>query len=167
MSGSVIALAGTAEKGYLDTQVTVSTPGSHSSIPPPHTVMFVVFCNTLSNHLSQGIGILSRLLVEYEDNPIEAHLERGTPVYSIVQRVGEHAKDFPSDLRALMALQQLEAVLTTDNKALLEAHSPHRPLWSLRRGDHSFPGRTWDPHGQRTYTATIFFFRFELRLLIA
>ncbi|KAI0251446.1 carboxypeptidase S [Lactifluus subvellereus] len=107
MNGSVIALAPTAEKGYLDTQVTVSTPGGHSSIPPPHT----------------GIGILSRLLVEYEDNPIEAHLERGTPIYSVVQCVGEHAKDLPWELRALIeasayfdwALQKLEAELTKDN----------------------------------------------------
>ncbi|KAI0251422.1 carboxypeptidase S [Lactifluus subvellereus] len=107
MSGSVIALAATAEKGYLDTKVAVSTAGGHSSVPPPHT----------------GIGILSRLLVEYEGNPTEAHLERGTPVYSTVQCVGEHAKDFPSDLRALieasaysdLALQRLGAKLTEDN----------------------------------------------------
>ena len=122
MSGSVIALAATAEKGYLNTKVTVSTTGGHSSIPPPHTVRFAVFCNTLSNHLQQGIGILSRLLVEYEDNPIVAHLERGTPIYSTVQCVGEHAKNFPLDLRALieasaysdLALQRLEAELTKD-----------------------------------------------------
>ena len=48
---------------------------------------------------------------------------RGIPIYGVVQCVGEHAKDFPSELRALieasaysdLALQQLEAILTTDN----------------------------------------------------
>lgn len=65
---------------------------------------------------------MSRLLVEYEANPIEAHLERGTPVYSTVQCVAQHAKDFPSQLRALIkasihsdtALRKLEAELIRD-----------------------------------------------------
>ncbi|KAH9975656.1 hypothetical protein BJV74DRAFT_178104 [Russula compacta] len=106
IGGSVIAVPGIAEKGYADIRVTVSTRGGHSSVPPPHT----------------SIGILSRLLVEYESNPIEAHLERGTPVYSTVQCVAQHAKDFPSQLRALIkasvhsdtALRKLEAELIRD-----------------------------------------------------
>ena len=76
----------------------------------------------MSDRLSQGIGILSRLLVEYEDNPFEAHLERDTPVYNTVQCVGKHAQDIPSDLRNLIeasaysdtALYQLQAILTKD-----------------------------------------------------
>ena len=36
--GSVVAIPGITEKGYLDTRVTVTTPGGHSSIPPDHTV---------------------------------------------------------------------------------------------------------------------------------
>ncbi|KAI0289559.1 carboxypeptidase S [Russula brevipes] len=106
IDGSIIAIPGVTEKGYVDTRVTVSTAGGHSSVPPPHT----------------SIGILSRLLVEYEANPIEPHLERGTPVYSTVQCVGQHAKDFPAHLRALVkasaksdrALRKLEAELTRD-----------------------------------------------------
>jgi Gly-Xaa carboxypeptidase len=129
MGGSIIAIPGIAEGGYLDTKVTVSTPGGHSSVPPPHTVRFNVFCSTSSDQLFQSIGILSRLLVEYEANPIEAHLERGTPVYSTVQCVGEHAKNFPASLRALIkasahsdrALHRLEAELVKDSayKALI------------------------------------------------
>ena len=42
IGGSVISLVGTAEKGYLDTKLTVMTPGGHSSVPPPHTVKFSV-----------------------------------------------------------------------------------------------------------------------------
>jgi acetylornithine deacetylase/succinyl-diaminopimelate desuccinylase-like protein len=38
VEGSIIAVAGTTEKGKLDTKVTVMTPGGHSSIPPVHTV---------------------------------------------------------------------------------------------------------------------------------
>ncbi|KAH9970444.1 hypothetical protein BJV74DRAFT_879845 [Russula compacta] len=107
VAGSVVAIAGVAEKGYMDATLTVSTPGGHSSVPPPHT----------------GIGILSRLLVEYEDNPIEAHLERDTPVYSIVQCVGEHVKDISEELRELIrasaysdeALSRLEAEWLKDS----------------------------------------------------
>ena len=37
--GNVIfANPATAEKGYFDLRIEVSTPGGHSSIPPPHTV---------------------------------------------------------------------------------------------------------------------------------
>jgi acetylornithine deacetylase/succinyl-diaminopimelate desuccinylase-like protein len=64
---------------------------------------------------------LARLLVEYEANPIEALLERGTPVYSMVECVGQHAKDLPRSLRTLIeqsltsdtALRELQALLTT------------------------------------------------------
>lgn len=109
--------------------MTVSTAGGHSSVPPPHTVSFAVFSNALFSHRSQSIGILSRLLVEYEDKPIEAHLERDTPIYSTVQCVGEHAKNFPESLRALIkasaqsdgALHKLEAELIKNDtyKALI------------------------------------------------
>ncbi|KAI9440737.1 carboxypeptidase S [Lactarius indigo] len=106
IGGSVVAIASTAEKGYADTMVTVSTAGGHSSIPPPHT----------------SIGILSRLLVEFEANPIKPQLDRGTPVYGTVQCVGQHTKEFPAHLRALIkssihsdrALRKLEAELIKD-----------------------------------------------------
>jgi Gly-Xaa carboxypeptidase len=38
IGGSIIATPGITEKGYFDTRVAVSTPGGHSSVPPPHTV---------------------------------------------------------------------------------------------------------------------------------
>ncbi|KAH9066865.1 hypothetical protein EDB87DRAFT_1678703 [Lactarius vividus] len=106
IGGTFIAVPGIAEKGYIDAMVTVSTVGGHSSIPPPHT----------------SIGILSRLLVEFEANPIKPQLYRGSPVYSNVQCVGQHAKEFPAHLRALIktsahsdwALRKLEAELIKD-----------------------------------------------------
>ncbi len=36
--GSIFAMPGIAEKGYVDVQVEVATAGGHSSIPPDHTV---------------------------------------------------------------------------------------------------------------------------------
>ncbi|KAH9167375.1 hypothetical protein EDB89DRAFT_128974 [Lactarius sanguifluus] len=106
IGGSIIAVPAIAEKGYIDAMVTVSTAGGHSSIPPPHT----------------SIGILSRLLVEFEANPIKPQLDRGTPVYGLLQCVGQHAKGFPGHLRTLIktsihsdkALRKLETELIKD-----------------------------------------------------
>ncbi|KAH9066868.1 hypothetical protein EDB87DRAFT_466588 [Lactarius vividus] len=108
IGGTVIAVPGIAEKGYFDAMVTVSTVGGHSSVPPPHT----------------SIGILSRLLVEFEANPIKPQLDRGTPVYDLLQCVGQHAKGFPAHLRTLIktsihsdkALGKLEAELVKDQE---------------------------------------------------
>jgi Gly-Xaa carboxypeptidase len=36
--GTPFATLGVAEKGYTDVRVEVTSPGGHSSIPPPHTV---------------------------------------------------------------------------------------------------------------------------------
>ncbi|KAH9987512.1 hypothetical protein BJV77DRAFT_1070481 [Russula vinacea] len=107
IGGSIIAIPGIAEKGYVDTRVKVSTSGGHSSVPPAHT----------------SIGILSRLLVEYEANPIQPHLERGTPIYSTIHCVGQYGKNLPAHLRALVktsvhsdrALRKLEAELIKDS----------------------------------------------------
>jgi Gly-Xaa carboxypeptidase len=43
IEGSVFAVPAIAEKGRMNTKVMVSTPGGHSSIPPPHTVSHHVF----------------------------------------------------------------------------------------------------------------------------
>ncbi|KAI0277860.1 carboxypeptidase S [Russula aff. rugulosa BPL654] len=104
--GTIIAIPGIAEKGLMNTRVKVSTSGGHSSVPPAHT----------------SIGILSRLLVEYEANPIKPRLERDTPIYGNIQCIGRYAKNLPARLRALVktsihsdeALRKLEAELITD-----------------------------------------------------
>jgi Gly-Xaa carboxypeptidase len=81
--GSVVATPGIAEKGFLNVLVEVTAPGGHSSLPPSHT----------------SIGMLSALLVKYENNPYKTKLTRGEPVYATLQCVAEHGKDVPKDLR--------------------------------------------------------------------
>ncbi|KAG5645625.1 hypothetical protein DXG03_005616 [Asterophora parasitica] len=81
--GTVFATPGIAEKGYIDVRVEVSTAGGHSSIPPQHT----------------SIGILSALLVKYENNPWSVELTRKDPLYSTYQCYAEHGKEFPDELR--------------------------------------------------------------------
>ncbi|KDQ61780.1 hypothetical protein JAAARDRAFT_204220 [Jaapia argillacea MUCL 33604] len=82
--GGVFAVPGVAEKGYLDVRVEVTSPGGHSSIPPPHT----------------SIGILSSLLVAIESNPYPVHLNRSTPPYATIQCLASHAPSLPSSLRS-------------------------------------------------------------------
>ncbi|KAI6113379.1 hypothetical protein EV401DRAFT_1984179, partial [Pisolithus croceorrhizus] len=36
--GRIVAMPGVAEKGFINVRIEVSTPGGHSSLPPPHTV---------------------------------------------------------------------------------------------------------------------------------
>ncbi|KAH7890769.1 hypothetical protein F5I97DRAFT_1974939 [Phlebopus sp. FC_14] len=81
--GRVFATPGIAEKGYVDVMIEVSSPGGHSSLPPPHT----------------SIGMLAELLVTYEKNPFEVHLTRGSPTYKSVQCLAQHAPDLPPSLR--------------------------------------------------------------------
>ncbi|PBK76079.1 carboxypeptidase S [Armillaria solidipes] len=81
--GTVFATPGVAEKGSTNVRVDIATPGGHSSVPPAHT----------------SIGILARLLVEFENNPYEVHLQRGTPTYELFQCFAEYSKDIPDKLR--------------------------------------------------------------------
>lgn len=81
--GRVIAVPGIAEKGSLNVQIKVTSPGGHSSLPPPHT----------------SIGILAELLVQYEKNPFEVHLTRGSPTYKSAQCMAQHAPGISSSLR--------------------------------------------------------------------
>ncbi|KAI6117458.1 hypothetical protein EV401DRAFT_1969446 [Pisolithus croceorrhizus] len=81
--GRVIATPSIAEKGYLDIQIEVTTPGGHSSLPPPHT----------------SIGILAQMLVKLEANPFKAQLVRDSPTYKSAQCLAAHAPDVPEHLR--------------------------------------------------------------------
>ncbi|WYZ43272.1 hypothetical protein EsH8_VI_000971 [Colletotrichum jinshuiense] len=84
--GKTFALPGTAEKGYVDVEIIVRTPGGHSSIPPPHT----------------GIGILSELVTRIEANPYEPELIPGNPYLGKLQCGAAYAPEFPKKLRKLL-----------------------------------------------------------------
>ncbi|KAJ4473833.1 hypothetical protein J3R30DRAFT_3707797 [Lentinula aciculospora] len=81
--GTVFAAPGVAEKGYLDLRVDVTSPGGHSSIPPTHT----------------SIGILSRLLVEFENNPFPVEMSTNSVFYGTLQCYAGYGKTIPSNLR--------------------------------------------------------------------
>lgn len=84
--GRVIAVPGIAEKGSLNVRIKVTSPGGHSSLPPSRT----------------SIGMLAELLVQYEKNPFEVHLTRGSPTYRNAQCMAQHAPGVSSSLKEHM-----------------------------------------------------------------
>ncbi|OHW98501.1 carboxypeptidase s [Colletotrichum incanum] len=84
--GQDFAIPGTAEKGAIDVEIVVRTPGGHSSIPPPHT----------------GIGILEELVTRIEANPYEPELISGNPYLEKLQCGAAYAPKFPDNLRDLL-----------------------------------------------------------------
>ncbi|KAG7444316.1 carboxypeptidase S [Guyanagaster necrorhizus] len=101
--GTIFATPGIAEKGYIDVKVEVASPGGHSSIPPSHT----------------SIGLLSALLVEFEENPYVPKLSREDVLYSTLQCYTAYGTNVPKQLRHAMehsahsewALRALEKIL--------------------------------------------------------
>ncbi|KAJ3824466.1 hypothetical protein F5880DRAFT_1480165 [Lentinula raphanica] len=104
--GTIFATPGVTEKGYLDLRIEVSSPGGHSSIPPEHTT----------------IGILSRILVELENNPVPAEISTDSVYYLTLQCYAGYGKDMPSALRKAIirskhshkALKRLSGILFKD-----------------------------------------------------
>ncbi|KAJ7096137.1 carboxypeptidase S [Mycena epipterygia] len=98
--GAIFAAPGVAEKGHVNINVEVQTPGGHSSVPPAHT----------------SIGILAALIVALEDSPPTPKLELDTPAFAMARCFAAHGPDMPGKLR--------RAIMTADagaEKALKEA----------------------------------------------
>ncbi|GJE90960.1 carboxypeptidase S [Phanerochaete sordida] len=101
--GQAYATVGTAEKGYFDVRVEVTSPGGHSSVPPAHT----------------SIGILAQLLVHVEAHPYKAELKRGTPMYQKTQCLAAYAGELPSKVRkAIERAGSSDKALRAAEKAL-------------------------------------------------
>ncbi|KAI0314592.1 hypothetical protein OF83DRAFT_435980 [Amylostereum chailletii] len=105
----IISTPNVAEKGKLNVRVEISTPGGHSSVPPPHT----------------GIGYLSSIITALEDHPLPASLKRNGTYFRTLQCSAAHDLSFPPSLRNLVksantndqALQDLrDALLAKDER---------------------------------------------------
>ncbi|KIM32781.1 hypothetical protein M408DRAFT_14420 [Serendipita vermifera MAFF 305830] len=107
--GALFAAPAIGEKGYIDTRIEITTPGGHSSIPPP------------SQHT--GIGILSQIIVLLESNTILPRLSRSQPIYDSFKCVAQHAPGIPSTLKRAIekstdserALHRMEEMIFADN----------------------------------------------------
>ncbi|KAJ7150834.1 carboxypeptidase S [Mycena crocata] len=104
--GAIFAAPGVAEKGSVNVDVEVQTPGGHSSVPPEHT----------------SIGILAALIVHLEAHAPKPVLELGTPAFQMAQCLAAHGPSVPAKLKDAIlraekskkALKKAEALLVED-----------------------------------------------------
>ncbi|CAH6722350.1 carboxypeptidase S [[Candida] jaroonii] len=85
IGGTKFIAPATSEKGYLDSQIDLFTPGGHSSVPPKNT----------------GIGIMSRLITLIEDTEFKSMVTNGNPTLGLLQCMAEHSnieKSLKSDI---------------------------------------------------------------------
>ncbi|OCH86953.1 carboxypeptidase S [Obba rivulosa] len=82
----IMASPGVAEKGKFDVRMDITTPGGHSSIPPPHT----------------SIGMLAAVIKQLEAHPHPSHLRRESTYYQSLQCQAEHDPSLPGPIRDLV-----------------------------------------------------------------
>jgi Gly-Xaa carboxypeptidase len=81
--GRTFGLPAVAEKGKFNLNMTVSTLGGHSSVPPKHT----------------NIGMTSLLVAALEKNPHPVILEEESPIWGFLQCAANFAPDMPKGLK--------------------------------------------------------------------
>ena len=73
--------------------------------------------------------MLASLLVKLEANPIAPKLERGTPLYGMIQCLGEHAPELPSALRkSIKASEYSDSALDIVQKAMSKADKSFKAM---------------------------------------
>lgn len=79
------AMVSTAEKGYLDVGINVTSTGGHASTPPDHNV----------------IGIMSEIVMAIENNPFHGKVTTKNPMFGFLECAAVHANEdsFPSAVR--------------------------------------------------------------------
>lgn len=83
LGGGLFALPAASEKGRIDFQIELFTPGGHGSMPPDHT----------------GIGIMAELATILEKNPIAPNIEPKGVVAQMFSCVGRWAPDLGKTAR--------------------------------------------------------------------
>lgn len=79
-----VALPSVGEKGAISLEITLTTPGGHSSVPPDHT----------------NIGIISQLINDIENTPFEPILTPKNPTLNFLQCVAKYTDEFDKDLKS-------------------------------------------------------------------
>ncbi|KAF3985628.1 hypothetical protein FT663_05224 [Candidozyma haemuli var. vulneris] len=90
-TGGLVAMIGTGEKGYVDVDVFLTTPGGHSSMPPDYT----------------SIGIVSELAYAIEQDPFKPLLSEKNPTLGLLQCSAAH--DHQGNLPKLLKKSILRA----------------------------------------------------------
>ncbi|RKO97118.1 hypothetical protein CXG81DRAFT_15660 [Caulochytrium protostelioides] len=96
--GIEMALVAVAEKGYVDLEITLQTPGGHSSLPPDHT----------------GIGLAALFIAEAEKDAPQSFrpvLERdANPFHASLSCVAAWDPGAPAELRDAVANDDTDAL---------------------------------------------------------
>lgn len=88
-----IVAPATGEKGHLNSIIDLFTPGGHSSIPPPHTL----------------IGLLSKLISKIEDAEFESILTPSNPTLKELQCLAEYSSDLDKNLKSNILKAHVDA----------------------------------------------------------
>lgn len=83
VNGVPVALPSIGEKGSVNIDISLTTPGGHSSIPPDHT----------------NIGIVSELIREIEATPFDSLLSAKNPTLNYLQCVAKHTDSIDDRLK--------------------------------------------------------------------
>lgn len=79
----VLTMASIGEKGSLTLEISLNTPGGHSSVPPPHT----------------NIGIISKLISYIEDHPFDKILGAENPTLNYLQCLAKYTDSVDEKLK--------------------------------------------------------------------
>ncbi|KAJ7306860.1 carboxypeptidase S [Mycena albidolilacea] len=103
--GATFASPGVAEKGSVNVNIEIKTPGGHSSVPPAHT----------------SIGMLAALIVHLEAHAPVPTLDVDTPAFAMAACLAAHAPAIPRKLRrAVLRAPKSERARKRAEKLLLE-----------------------------------------------
>ncbi|KAJ6470207.1 carboxypeptidase S [Mycena vitilis] len=103
--GGIFAAPGITEKGSVNVNLEVQTPGGHSSVPPAHT----------------SIGMLAALIVHFEANAPVPKLEVDTTAFAMASCFAAHAPAIPRKLkRAILRAKKSKRALARAEELLLE-----------------------------------------------
>jgi Gly-Xaa carboxypeptidase len=95
------AMVSTAEKGYLDIGINVTSTGGHASNPPDHN----------------AIGILSEIVMAIENNPFSGKVTSKNPMFAYLECAAVHA---PESSFTMAIRNKLSKVAQGDGKAQQE-----------------------------------------------
>ena len=111
-----LATVAVTEKGSLNMHMTISSPGGHSSMPPPHT----------------SVGILAKIITMLEENPFPAAIEEESHAMVRHLQCMRDAPKMPAHLRqALLKLEWAERAMQSNARI-------HTGLPLLRRWYETF-----------------------------
>ncbi|KAF8217549.1 carboxypeptidase S [Mycena galopus ATCC 62051] len=117
--GTIIASPAVAEKGFVNVNVEVKTPGGHSSVPPAHT----------------SIGMLAAFIVHLESNPPVPTLELGTPTFGMASCLAAHVPLLPHKLkRAILRAPRSERARREAEALLLSGETEEGKIFKALVG---------------------------------